>query len=107
MKTLEVLRKARELISKPEHWTRHKYARDVRGLPAPVHDEAAFCFCALGALRKVNNKHSDFCRPATVLASALPESITSVSVFNDTRTHAEVLALFDKAICMEEAKLSG
>lgn len=62
---VQVLNRAREIISKPEHWTRKAFARDEAGYnlmglhengPAAAEkiamDERAVCWCPDGAIRK-------------------------------------------------------
>jgi len=96
MKTVkQILIEARELISDPRHWTTCAWARDEFGKSVGVSCGTAFCsvgaieraagdwrlekYAALDAFRRV------------VQCDYLPE-------FNDTHTHAEVLAAFTRAI---------
>ena len=44
--------KIKELLDKPEKWTKGFYAKDSRGKPANVNDADAVCFCLEGALYK-------------------------------------------------------
>lgn len=107
MNTLEVLIAARKVIEKPENWTQGTMVRDIYGEAIFIHSSRAVCFCAMGALHKVIGDTSDewlnvVDDAAATLASAA--RVDTVAGFNDIHTHAEVLALFDKAIETEKAK---
>jgi len=101
----EVLKKARNLISKPENWTQGYAARNKLGAPVHIYSEDANCFCAVGAVGRavheleLNSKERD----VLLLSYFDPVLHTSVAEFNDSNTHNKVLELFDKAIA--EAKL--
>jgi len=90
----QVLIKARELISKPENWTQRATARSADGRRVSALSTEAVCYCAMGAMVKVAplylGSRLDF-----LLSAAVQESAAH---YNDTHTHAEVLAMFDKAI---------
>lgn len=84
MTTIEILRGARELIARPGGWTQGSAARDDEGLPVGWdHD---LWSSAMEALEDVVRM--------------------SVSEWNDmrSRTQAEVVAAFDRAIATLEAK---
>jgi hypothetical protein len=114
MSAADNLRAARALIEDPKRWTRHVYARDEYGGIEAI--RSGVCFCLLGATARAVNPNID-CRLIKVLdevdflAQAIgkpddadPEDL--VVAFNDKpgRTHAEVLAAFDKAIELAEAQ---
>jgi hypothetical protein len=89
---LEQLRAARDLISAPERWTQHAPARNVNGEPIPSYEAAAVCFCSVSAVHRVGQAW----KTLPILSRfSFPQTVTS---FNDTHTHAEVIALFDAAI---------
>lgn len=96
--TKQTLIAARALIEKPENWTRRALARDVDNISLTADDPDAICFCAIGAIRKIANstKEEEFAleklRQLDVVTSV------GVAIYNDTHTHAEVLAMFDLAI---------
>ena len=101
MKTSEVLTKARELIEKPEIWTKGEYARDESGNSCRPTGPFARCFCALGAVKAAGNYKGDNNPAAEKLTESLErDRFRWVCLFNDSKdtTHADVLALFDKAI---------
>lgn len=88
MTTNQILVAARALIEKPEAWGKgHKSNSPKVGR------------CVLGALGGVNNPHGTHFNDAR---KALEEAVGTLWLFewNDApeRTHAEVLAAFDRAI---------
>lgn len=103
--TLEVLKKARELISVPSRWTQLAEARNIHGQPVGSLDTAAVCFCSVGALYKVDYSHWHQARTALLNAFPAHSDCSTLSRFNDLHDHAEVLALFDRAIKAEESKV--
>ena len=113
MTASEVLRKARALIEKPENWTQGAYARGIDDAGKSIKD--ACSLCAVGAVYAITDDlkaggEKVFQRVLYWLGSALarpgepPLDSADVIAFNDTRTHAEVLSLFDRAIAAAEAR---
>lgn len=107
METLEILIAARALIEKPENWAQGIFAADSEGNELPAWSLNANCFCAIGAIAragKMTNGTACY-HPATdALASVLGKKATSaVAEFNDTRSHSDVLDLFDRAIAAASA----
>lgn len=98
MTTKEILIAARAKIEREENWTRGAYARDWAGGVRLPQSEAAVCFCALGAVRSVQCHYEEGDRAIFALRHEI--SGTPVSDFNDNpaTTHADILALFDRAI---------
>jgi hypothetical protein len=103
MTPLETLKAARQLITDPAKWTQEAFARNKLGQIVEPDFGDATCFCALGAIQHFT-KYTGM-SPADVLLDNLSLSKFGmcIDVFNDTHTHAEVLALFDAAI----AELEG
>lgn len=102
MTPLETLKAARDLISDPARWTQGWLARDASKNVSYIGAENAACWCSMGALFHVDGPY----RPNSDLAIKLLSAAIggkSVVRYNDTHTHAEVLALFDAAI----AELEG
>ena len=108
---LETLIKARELISDPERWTQGVYARNRSGHRVIYYESDACRFCSLGAIRRSVSETGGFdlkreMDATSILARAIAgvsprkqwSSEAVVFEFNDTHTHAEVLAAFDRAI---------
>jgi len=94
----DVLIRARERISVPERWTQRALARDISGAPVMTHSKLAVCWCSMGAMRA---------EAGELLYRAALNFLTGIKgecvhEYNDTHTHTEVLAMFDKAI--EEAE---
>lgn len=98
MTTREALIAARELIEDPERWTQEESARDADGKGVPIGSPEACQWCAMGALSKIAPDGLMLSRTRVALLRGT--GTYSVSMFNDApgRTHAEVLAAFDKAI---------
>ena len=102
MTPLETLKAARDLISDPARWTQGCAARNVNGEPVDLMDNTAVCWCALGAISITDLMRGIGISDASkALRRVTPFGL--VGQFNDTHTHAEVLALFDAAI----AELEG
>jgi hypothetical protein len=92
----EILIKARDLISDPKRWTKSTYARRQDGSPCSALNAEAVCFCAVGAIARATDGHFE---PTVALVKQLKMLCGGdVIDFNDSHSHAEVLALFDKAI---------
>ncbi|HYE76802.1 MAG TPA: hypothetical protein VEI97_02340, partial [bacterium] len=108
---------ARALIADPAHWTRHMLAMGADGLPTAPRHEAAVSFCVRGAIFRVTGEPTWWeewggARPRfeaadRALAAAVPadfelpnglERPHSPALFNNSRSHAEVLDLIDRAV---------
>lgn len=106
MNTIEVLKAARELISNPARWTQGAFAKDVIGKQVAFDDPSAVCWCARGAMYVIGDRSGLATDGWRALRAAIQGSLDSdlcVSSFNDSHTHAEVLALFDATIARLEA----
>ena len=103
-KVIETLKAARELISVPERWTQGEYARGVSARPVAVQSRYAVCWCAKGALNRVQSNHYINFQTAIVLERAMGS--LAIGKFNDTHSHGQVLAAFDKAIELAEKEAS-
>ena len=69
-------------------------------------DESATCWCATGAIKATAGSHPEE-REATNLLSVFVEgnqgaSFFRIARFNDSATHEQVLAAFDRAIDVAE-----
>lgn len=101
MNTVEILTKARELISDESRWTRGSYAVTDEGRFTQPWEDDACRFCALGAIKKAGGFRDDSNPAAKFLGEVLRAQFVDngrVDDFNDARSHAEVIALFDRAI---------
>jgi hypothetical protein len=101
----ETLVAARAVIEDPARWNKNGlYAADERGESAPVGSERAVCFCIFGAIAKAEGMHEGFqysSAPGAYVKQAVRDvSELEVTEYNDARstTHADVLAVFDRAI---------
>lgn len=104
--TLDILVAARAMIEKPENWCQHYVALDANGKPVDSNDRRAVRHCAAGALWAI----ASFAYPkgacdALNAAAGTPNQLSGFVEFNNTHTHPEVLALFDRAIAAEKRKL--
>lgn len=98
--TASIIREARQLITPPEAWTQGLFCRDKDGTSAKIFSDEAACFCLLGALRRITI--GDFKSYYTAKETVEQQGASNASVFNDTHTHEEVLALLDKAALAAE-----
>lgn len=103
MTPADTLRAARALIEQPERWTRRVEARDSRGRTTSPMDAGAVCWCAAGAtIRAAKCEVLLMSGAFQHLEKAV--GINGIEHWNDMpgRTHAEVLAAFDRAIEIAE-----
>lgn len=94
-----ILQMARALIADPAHWTQGPSARDAQG--KPVHWSAwnAVAWCLTGAICKVGLEAYPSPTMAALNAVLVERGEEpSPAKFNDSHSHAEVLALVDEAI---------
>lgn len=103
------LKAVRTLLTDPARWTQLASARladghTIRpdGTWVRTDSEDAVSFCLLGAIRRVCRRHQD-------AWDALTNQLTtqSISSFNDSHTHEEVLGLIDAAIRDAQAQEGG
>lgn len=105
---LETLIKGRAAIALPEHWTQFIWARNATGGPASCKNLSAVSFCSTGVLIKIGvpRDGSDPLRLAVVNALCA-EMNGKIVKFNDTHTHSEVIAAWDRAIATEQKHLAS
>jgi hypothetical protein len=90
---------ARQVIQTPEQWTQHVIARDAEETMIFPESDRAVCWCSMGALQKAKSALNAYSGPYEEACDLLCDVIGgSVTVFNDTHKHEEVLEMFDKAI---------
>jgi hypothetical protein len=110
MTTLEILIAGRARIDTPERWTRGDWARDANGVGVEPLSPDAVCFCAMGAVdaAAASEEYAVYLRAVAALRDAIPKGLRLISVPTyqdcDTTTHADVMAMFDRAIEAERAK---
>ena len=102
MKTSEALRKARNKIANPRHWTQYVLARGKAGELVQPESDKAVCWCAVGAVRSVAAGRS---RSMCLYYLELMVPFREVALYNDSRTHNDVMNMFNNAI--EEAQNDG
>lgn len=102
METIEILEKARELISDESRWTQGCPARNTEGRYTPIGSPDAVCFCSIGAICKVmfiDEMKVTGQKATEILRKALPQGWGgSITAFNDTKKHSAIVQLFDRAI---------
>ncbi len=103
MSAQQALLAARELISAPERWAQQFYAYDAAGKRVMPNDPDAVCWCAVGAVHKAGGGATSIHMALDALGDAVPGMAMTLPVYNDSRTHPEILALFDRAIAKLEA----
>jgi hypothetical protein len=99
----EVLVRTRERIERPDHWCQHVGALAADRRVVRPADPDACRWCLSSAL--FDDRGADPYGNATIGAGALLARLVpgrDVIRFNDTHTHAEVLALLDFAIAQTE-----
>lgn len=97
---IKVLIHARKLITDPAHWTQGYAVRDAEG-NSDVPIDKAVCFCAIGAcMRAEHDLKTAYAASSDPLYDTLHELGIKYGLadYNDSHTHEEVLALFDKTI---------
>lgn len=99
MKTKEILIAARAKIERPETWTQGTFSRNSRGedISSPK-SKNAVCWCSLGAIIAEAPSYDDELYAAKILSLVINNH--SIAQFNDSSTHTEVLAAFDRAISL-------
>jgi hypothetical protein len=92
---IDRVRKMKELLADPAHWTKGAFARNERGEPTPFWEEGS-CFCLGGAWLKFDGPTFDPARSEAerLLFAMLPNQGYSLAGFNDhpATTHAAVMA---------------
>ena len=111
--TLGNLRAVRARIARPQCWTRGALARNAEGFATGPTRPDAVSWCLVGAIYAAAG--STQYDEATVIARMLTSFMNDQTirtgeepfycmVYNDRRSHAEVLALLDRAIEAERAR---
>ncbi|WP_037500667.1 DUF6197 family protein [Sphingomonas jaspsi] len=105
----DLLIRVREILADPEHWTKDSFARDDNGYFIDPTEPVARCFCLDGALiRAAHELHPEVNTSNPYRFGEYRDAADRLSnfagrnhlQFNDDpeTTHADVLALIDKAI---------
>jgi hypothetical protein len=102
MNTLEILTAARAKIADEKNWCQGGYAKDEGGNSTSSYSTSACKWCSIGALKSVSGEsYAGYNNALDCLVGIIQSPIPN---YNDTHTHAEVLAAWDKAIaeCAKE-----
>ncbi len=107
MTTKEILIAARAKIEAPERWTQGEFARSKIDRRVKATSDRAECWCIMGAVDAVVKNDPDRFRDANLAvghAIGIRE-LREIADWNDdpARTHAEVLAAFDRAIAAADS----
>jgi hypothetical protein len=100
----QVLINARALIADRARWTRCAFACTASGHDVVWYDQSAIKWCAMGALYRAAYDLVGDPKEATRIGNEVAKSVClrrwlrSLSILNDWRGHAAVLAVFDKAL---------
>lgn len=104
----EALVAAKNLISNPDNWTQEVSARDCTGNYIYSSNPEAVCWCSVGALHKVTKDDWPLIdKTVKHLRLFLEQELKyydGIANFNDSHTHAEVMAFWDKAIAAAKEK---
>jgi hypothetical protein len=98
--TRQILEQARALLTDPDRWTQRSAARTATGMVCDTKSRQAVCWCAVGAIDRYAptlGVWSAGLREMRALILARGEE-QDLADFNDSHTHAEVLALFAQAL---------
>jgi len=102
----EILIAARAKIERPQCWTYGKFSRSALENEVKPHSRRAVCWCVLGAIAAITHDDPNDIRDDVYWlihrAIGLPANDLHIGLWNDApgRTHAEVLAAFDRAIAL-------
>lgn len=101
MSLSEDLRAVWALIDTPEKWTKGAYARDANGQSVPSISGFAVCFCIIGANDRYGQNGFNI---DNAVREKIPPAFQYLSDYNDhpDTTHADMKALFDRAIAEAE-----
>ncbi|QPF81707.1 hypothetical protein IC762_12485 [Bradyrhizobium genosp. L] len=96
-----ILRKAKDIIANPEHWTCGEYARDINHSWVRFDEAGAVSFCSIGALAVVsgtNIKVAENSSAYKLLELAAKEQGSSWPHEENDKGHSQAMAMFDRAI---------
>lgn len=104
MTPAEILRAAKEKISDPARWCQGSSARNSLGYPVNSDNSRAAAWCAQGAVAAAGDSALTVHAAMSFLNCAAGELMPGYhpSGVNDLRGHADVMAMFDRAIALAE-----
>jgi hypothetical protein len=108
-KKLTLLQQARALLAEPTAWCHDTYARDGDGEAVLPYESTAVAWCAIGAIVRFQEFHGRTRLAASKVlnrAAFLIAGTLVTSHYNDHpgRTHADILALYDRAIMLADGQ---
>lgn len=86
-----VLLKTRDLLIRPERWTKGALARDAQGVPCNVHDESARSFDLFGAIYRVSGNSSQALDISELMARKVNRVYASEWNDDPRTTHAKLI----------------
>lgn len=100
---VQILRRAKDLISNPRYWTCGEYARDSRRGGVDSGNSAAVSFCSIGALAvasglSVKETEESGGAYSYLSAAATEQGFREPHMLNDEGGHTKAMAMFDRAI---------
>lgn len=97
---VQLLEQGRTLLTDPKCWTQGAYTRDADGIPGGLGwEKTSTCWCTMGAVHKVSGTLGTANTIAYKAIWQLDQAMNGCAVeFNDTHTHEEVMAGWDRAI---------
>lgn len=108
MKTLELLKNTRKLLSSPSKWTKGYFAKNEKGQDVDELSKSATCFCLLGALQHESHAlikttySNEFYKARELIETILVRKGIApfIPTFNDNKKteHSDILTLLDEAI---------
>jgi hypothetical protein len=108
----EALERAMKIIETPDKWTVEAIARDKNSKPVSCLSSTACAFCTVGAIEKALYELSNEKGLMIPYAGPVMNSLfmhlnsyreRSISEWNDSTSHAEVIKVFKSAIASKEA----
>lgn len=112
MNTVKILKDARALIADEKNWMRGEYFGTQSGGILCAGDPEADCFCSIGAIAHATKQQNIYdveqSKAVKLLLNCIEDEQTfySVAAFNDAHEHADVIALFDRAIARAEREVA-
>jgi len=97
---MQTLVKVRELLSNPEHWTKHALAKDKNMGKVYPKDPNAVCWCLVGAIEHFSEDEDEINQVIYFLSDKIPPQYSTIADFNDSEEikHSNVLHILDKAL---------
>jgi len=104
IKSSEALRKAKEMIQSPDKWTSKAFAVDANDQPIAFIDQDARKFSSEAAIMLIQGEYPMVNSGKLYLYQAIGKQNNGLELlkYEQSHTHDEVMAIFDKAIALAE-----